>query len=173
MKDKLTAIIAAIGALVILTWILMRVTKPQVQVVEKTRVDTIVVAQPQPRDSVLVRYETVRLPGHTILRQNHIQDSGKIIYDTVTAHDSVEVVLPITQCTYTDDSTYTVWVSGYRPSLDSLRLLQRHTETTRTILPSTTRPRRWGIGVQAGCGLSTKGLSPYIGVGVSYNLVTF
>lgn len=134
-----------------------------------THTDTVIVTQPQPRDSVLVRYETVRLPGHTIIRQ----DSGDIIYDTVAVHDSIEVALPITQRIYTDDSTYTAWVSGYRPSLDSLRLLQRHTETTRTIMPSTTRPRRWGIGVQAGCGLSAKGLSPYIGVGVNYNLVVF
>lgn len=105
--------------------------------------------------------------ANTILRQNYIQDSGKIIYDTIAVHDSVEVALPITQRTYTDDSTYTAWVSGYRPQLDSLRTYRRTVTVTRTEAQPARRSR-WGIGVQAGYGLTPKGPQPYIGVGLNF-----
>lgn len=137
-----------------------------------TRVDTVLSARPQPRESVLVRVETVRLKGHTILRQNYIQDSGKIIYDTIAIRDSVEVSLPITQRTYTDDSTYTAWVSGYHPQLDSLRTYWRTVTVTR-IEAQTARRCRWGIGVQAGYGLTPKGPQPYLGIGLNFNFTNW
>lgn len=37
----------------------------------------------------------------------------------------------------------------------------------------TARPRRWGVGVQAGYGITADGLRPYIGVGVQYHLFSF
>lgn len=35
------------------------------------------------------------------------------------------------------------------------------------------KPKRFGIGAQVGYGVSTTGLTPYIGLGISYNLLTF
>ena len=35
------------------------------------------------------------------------------------------------------------------------------------------KPKRWGIGVQGGVGITPKLVQPYIGIGVSYNLFTF
>ena len=32
---------------------------------------------------------------------------------------------------------------------------------------------RWGLGVQAGVGAGKGGLSPYVGIGVSYNLLSW
>ena len=35
------------------------------------------------------------------------------------------------------------------------------------------KPKRFGMGAQIGYGVSTTGLTPYIGLGISYNLLTF
>ncbi len=88
--------------------------------------------------------------------------------------DSVPVVLPIEQRHYRQDSVYDAWVSGYAPRLDSLRVYQRERTVYREReMPSRHRDRRWGIGVNAGYGMTPQGLQPYIGIGVSYNLIIF
>ena len=70
-----------------------------------TVVDTIPYRYPVPRDSAVVRYETVRLM---------VADTARItITDTVRVADSVAVVVPITQRVYSD-SLYRAYVSGYR-----------------------------------------------------------
>lgn len=122
-----------------------------------TYIDTVTYIQPVPRDSVVVRYATVRVPV--------------VVADTVsiTVTDSVVVELPISQKVYRD-SSYTAWVSGYQPSLDSISLrLHREVITIKEY----TKPKRWSLGVQAGYGLTYKGLSPYIGVGITYSIVSF
>jgi len=35
------------------------------------------------------------------------------------------------------------------------------------------KPLRYGLGVQVGYGITNKGLSPYVGVGISYNIIRF
>lgn len=127
-----------------------------------TVVDTIPYRYPVPRDSAVVRYETVRLM---------VADTARItITDTVRVADSVEVVVPITQRVY-GDSTYRAYVSGYRPRLDSIFVYPRTRYVTTTVKE---KNRRWGIGLQAGYGYAPgSGMSPYIGIGVSYNLFMF
>lgn len=127
-----------------------------------TVIDTIAYHYPVPRDSAVVRYETVRLM---------VADTARItITDTVRVADSVEVVVPITQKVY-GDSTYRAYVSGYRPRLDSIFVYPRTNYITTTVKE---KPKRWGIGLQAGYGYSPgNGMSPYLGIGVSYNIYSF
>lgn len=69
-----------------------------------------------------------------------------------------------------EDSLYRVWVSGYRPRLDSIEVYPRTVSRTvtndiyHTIVP---KKKRWGLGVQAGYGYPG---GIYIGIGCSYNL---
>lgn len=35
------------------------------------------------------------------------------------------------------------------------------------------KPKRFGVGISAGYGVTAQGLSPYIGVGINYNLINF
>lgn len=35
------------------------------------------------------------------------------------------------------------------------------------------KPKRFGIGMQAGYGINARGLSPYVGIGLSYNILKF
>lgn len=123
-----------------------------------TIVDTVRIVCPVVRDSLVVRYVTERLP----VKRDSVQ---------IGCTDSVDVEIPITQKRYAD-STYTAWVSGYRPSLDSIHIYPRHEVITIT---NTIRqkPKRWNVGLNVGYGLTPKGLQPYVGVGVSYNLFSF
>ena len=85
--------------------------------------------------------------------------------------DSLE--LEITQKVYSD-STYTAYVSGYRPSLDSIFVRQK--VITNTIHEKETievkKFRRWNLGLIGGYGygFQSKTFEPFIGVGVTWNI---
>ena len=146
--------------------------------IRTTYVDTIPFYKPILKDSVVVRYVSMKLPT-----KDHFRDTTQKVVaevETVTnCHrlnegktDSAEVVIPITQKVY-QDSAYTAYVSGFRPNLDSLIL---HKQREVFEVKERTLPKRWGVGVQAGYGMTLKGtpqFTPYIGVGVYYNLFTF
>ena len=95
--------------------------------------------------------------------------------DTLMLHDTVFFHLPIEQRQYSDPR-YTAWVSGYRPQLDSIHIYQRTEYITKEI-KMVTKPKRWGIGLQAGYGVSISNkqiqATPYIGIGINYNILTW
>lgn len=134
-----------------------------------TITDTISYYLPVPKDSLVVRYVTERLPN---AEKNDKEDNFPIT-DTVTA-DSSDVVIPITQKIYTDDSTYIAYVSGYQAALDSLMFLRKNITTTHTCpIP---KNRKWSVGVQVGYGVTvnkTPQFTPYIGIGLSYKIFNF
>ena len=74
-----------------------------------------------------------------------------------TIHDSIYIPVPITNKEYQTEN-YRAWVSGYKPSLDSVWVYPEKIFIRE-------KPRRWGIGVIAGYGIGRNGLSPYVGVG--------
>ena len=136
-----------------------------------TFVDTIPFYKPVPRDSVVIRYVTEVLPA-VPKQEESVPNSGTSVptEDESVPKDSVSVQIPITQKVYRD-SSYTAYVSGYRPSLDSITVYA----PVRTIRIRE-KPKRWSVGVQVGYGVTvTKQpqFAPYIGVGVSYNLWNF
>lgn len=119
-------------------------------------VDTIPYYYPVPKDSVVVRYETVKLP----IKKDACANKS----DTCAASpDSVEVEIPITSKEY-EDSLYHLWVSGYNVRLDSINVYSRLREIK---IPVPVKRKRWGLGLQAGYGYPG-GL--YVGAGVNYNL---
>jgi len=119
-----------------------------------TVVDTVTVREPVYVDRETVRTELVA------------------VTDTVRLRDTLFVEVPIESRHYSD-SLYDAWVSGYRASLDSIRVYPRTTYVTTERTVRVPSRRRWGVGVQAGYGVGKSGLSPYIGVGVSYNVIMF
>ena len=127
-----------------------------------TIVDTVRI-YPTVQDSVIVNYVTQVLP---IKKDTTIYNVTRI--DTLVK-DSAEVVIKITQKHYSD-STYEAWVSGFRPNLDSIRL---YIPTISNTLYIKDKPKRFSIGVTAGYGVTRHGMSPYIGVGVTYSLYNF
>lgn len=118
-----------------------------------TKTDTIWREKPVFVASSVIRHDTVRL--------------------TTLERDTVFVDVPIERRVYEEDSLYRAVVSGWHPSLDTLMVFPKTTTITiREKVPVPDR-RRWGIGIQAGAGATRNGLTPYIGVGVSYNLLSW
>lgn len=166
-----------------------------IAVSDTTRVtifDTIPYPMPVPKDSLVIRYITEKLPVSTETENFSTKNSdfstenGNIVQENITGNgnissdnipDSIAVDIPITQKVY-EDSMYRAYVSGYRPSLDSLIIFPRHDITTVTngyTYPKS-RQKRWGIGIHVGYGMTmsrTPQFTPYIGFGISYNLITF
>lgn len=130
-----------------------------------TLIDTVPYYKPVPKDSLVVKYITEQLPIANDTTQDHIADASNMV-------DSIEVQLPIEQKRYAD-STYTAYVSGYKPRLDSIFIYPRQEVLTVT---KREKHKRWSIGIHAGYGAALKGepqLSPYIGIGVSYSFFHF
>lgn len=124
--------------------------------------DTIPYFLPVPKDSLVIKYITVMLP----VPPDTTQDS--LIMPP--SQDSATVQIPITQKHY-ETTDYRAYVSGYRPSLDSIFVTRR---TEQVVIRQ--QPKKWNIGVQAGYGLSLQQqptFTPFIGIGITYNLFSF
>lgn len=104
----------------------------------------------------------------------------KMVRDTVTiiVRDSIPVELPREVKVY-EDGTYRAEVSGVFPSLDRIDIYQRKEVITIEVEKQVSVPvrQRWGIGVQAGYGAHLNGaqvsVSPYIGIGLTYNIISW
>ena len=85
--------------------------------------------------------------------------------------DSSLVQVPINYIheKYTDAE---VWYHGFRAGIDSLQVYPEKQIITNTIT-RTIQPSRWALSVHGGYGIGAKGLTPYIGVGISYDLLRF
>lgn len=124
-----------------------------------TKIDTI-------RDTVLVvkKENLVKVIRDTLV-------NVEFIHDTI---DTSRVVadIPIVQKEYSDDSTYTAWVSGYRPSLDSINIYRKNISTNKETVIKKKDIHRFGIGpvVYGGYNFGTKKLDYGVGIGVSYHI---
>ena len=92
----------------------------------------------------------------------------------VDSSEDVAVEIPI-EYKYAEYSDADIWYHGYNADIDSCRVFPKtvYINTPYEVRIKEKVKTRWGIGVQAGYGVSKSGLSPYIGVGVSYNLFSF
>lgn len=104
----------------------------------------------------------------------------KWMRDTITlfVHDTIPVYLPREVRIY-EDSTYRAEVSGVFPSLDRIDIYQQEKTITIQVEKQVAVPvrQRWGIGLQAGYGAHISGssvaFSPYIGIGITYNFISW
>lgn len=124
------------------------------------------------RDTLTVR-DTITVSTPVYLTRREIRRDTVAVTDTLRVRDTLVVVLPREQVEWRD-SLVTVWASGIRPAVDSVRHYTRTEIVTQTVtVPGPRRVSRWGLGVQAGYGVSDKGLTPYVGVGLSYNILAW
>ena len=96
-----------------------------------------------PQVDTLLIYDTTELVRPVYVRER--------VLDTVyvAVHDTTFRRLPREEKVYSD-STYYAAVSGYRPSLDTLRIFAPATYITRTQIE---RAPRWSLGVATGPGV--------------------
>lgn len=127
--------------------------------------------------------EKTRVVYDTITRTTIVHDTmwrDRLVYrdlpvvvkdvDTVRITDTVTVAVPIYNYRFKDD-LYDITAEGYDVKLNSVTVYPKTEYKYRT--HTVEIRRRWGLGVQAGYGFSKDGLSPFIGIGVSYNILTW
>ena len=131
-----------------------------------------------PEPAVIVRTDTLRLRD-TVLIDRPVPVEVRVVdtmlvavTDTIRLSDSVYLRLPREIKQY-EDSLYRAQVSGYRPALDWIEVYPQTTVVTRNIFVDSRK--RWGVGLQAGYGAYVSGgqvrLAPYLGVGISYDII--
>lgn len=114
---------------------------------------------------IVVKLDTITITDTLVVR--YPQPYMVRVTDTLHITDTIMVR---EQKTYRDTS-YTAWVSGYAPSLDSIRLYHKTTIVRKDIIhymPTPSKSKPFGLGLQVGYGHPE---GAYIGIGVSYNLL--
>ena len=94
------------------------------------------------------------------------------VKDTIVIRDSVYIYMDREKITWRD-SLCEVYASGIMTSVDSVRHFQEYKYITiETQVPVKVKSH-WGLGVNAGYGVGKGGFTPYIGVGISYNILSW
>ena len=99
----------------------------------------------------------------------------KTITDTILVNNVPTIAdIPIERKIY-QDNNYRAVVSGYKPNLDTLSIYRKDSLIYTTIEREITKYRndysRWSLGISGGYAITDKGLSPYIGIGINYDLI--
>ena len=172
MKDKRRLLYCALVALVLLAGIGIYnhcTRKPVVVGVERDTVvvyDTIPHYYPVPKDSAVVKYVTRYLRRTDTVEQfiavnnmtEHFADTSKMI----------AVQVPITSKHY-NTPEYDAWVSGYEPSLDSIKVYQRTEYITERVTISKP-PNKWELDAMAGIdyNITSQRYTPHVGGELMY-----
>ena len=98
------------------------------------------------------------------------------VTDTLIVHDTLYVYLNREQVVW-QDSLSVVYASGILPQVDSVRHFTSNQIITIEKAIPITKKTHWGLGIQAGYGLGYADKRvygvPYIGVGISYNILSW
>ena len=126
----------------------------------ETKVDTLVV-----RDTIM---------QHKPIFVDKIKVDSVLIpvKDTIVIRDSVYIYMDREKITWRD-SLCEVYASGIMASVDSVRHFQEYKYITIETQVPVKVTSHWGLGVNAGYGVGKGGLTPYVGVGISYNLLSW
>lgn len=122
-------------------------------------------------DTVFIR-DTITL-SKAVKIARRVTDTVRIpVHDTIRTMDTLFVLLEREALEWSD-SLCTVYASGIRPSIDSVRHFTRTAYITREVpVPVKLHPH-WALGVTAGYGASKEGISPFVGVGVSWIIASW
>ena len=134
--------------------------------------------QKLPVEPIKVKVDTLVIHDTTMSYRPIYVDRVKLdsvlvpVVDSVKIHDTTFVYLEREKVTWRD-SLCEVYVSGIMASVDSVRHFQEYKYITiETQVPVKVRSH-WGLGVNAGYGVGKGGLTPYVGIGISYNLLSW
>ena len=135
--------------------------------------DTVPDIAPAPKDSVRTKWVTRWLPRDTSSRVDHFIEANNMDHYADTSK-MISVEVPITSKHY-GSKDYDAWVSGYEPSLDSIKVYREKEIITETITKTNTKRKPWGLGFTVGYGydFSSKTAAPFVGVGLSYDIICF
>lgn len=135
--------------------------QPTINEVEK--VDTLFVCD------TITQYEPI-LEERVVLEKIFVP-----VTDTLWKHDTLFVYLEKEQVVW-QDSLSRVYASGIMPQIDSVQHFISERIVTRELTKVVKKPCKWGIGIHAGYGIQLGEqlrTAPYVGVGVSYNILSW
>lgn len=122
--------------------------------------DTVPYYHPTPKDSAIVKYVTRYLPVVKRDTINHFVEVSKMVNsasfreNSATEHfagasNMIPVEVPITSKHY-NAPEYDAWVSGYEPSLDSIKVYKETQYITETITRTVKENKHFFVGVASG-----------------------
>lgn len=124
----------------------------------------------------LVVYDTITQYKPILEERVVLQTVPIPVVDTMWLHDTMYVYLEREQVVW-QDSLSRVYASGILPQVDSVHHYIRERVVTKELTKVVKKPCRWGVGIHAGYGAFAKNgqisTSPYIGVGLSYNILSW
>ena len=160
-------ILAGVGiAVAVLIGFLIGQKHPQKSPVEpiKEKVDTLLI------------FDTITLTKPVFVEKIKLDSVYMPVTDTLWKHDTLYVYLEREQIQW-QDSLCRVYASGINPQVDSVAHFVQETIITRAISVPVKVKSRWGLGIQVGYGAGVNGkqvyLTPYVGVGISYNILSW
>ena len=157
MKNLWIILLSAFVGALLSTMLTRSCQKPKIEIINKVgdtviveRVDTFTIIKPMPY-RVEVR-DTIRLT-------DTIYIGGQMLFQEVKEYK---------------DSSYYAKISGINAYLEEIEVypktVTQYIHITEKVYE---KPRKWGIGIQAGYGAGKNGIQPYIGVGIQYDLLRF
>ena len=160
-------ILTGVGiAVAVLIGVLIGQKHPQKSPVEpiKEKVDTLLI------------FDTITLTKPIFVEKIQLDSVYMPVTDTLWKHDTLYVYLEREQIQW-QDSLCRVYASGINPQVDSVTHFVQETIITREISVPVKVKSRWGLGIQVGYGAGINGkqvyLTPYVGVGISYNILSW
>ena len=126
-------------------------------------------------DTLLI-FDTITLSKPVFVEKIKLDSVLIPVTDTLWLHDTLYVYLEREQIQW-QDSLCRVYASGVNPQVDSVTHFVQETIITREISVPVKVKSRWGLGIQVGYGAGINGkqvyLTPYVGVGISYNILSW
>ena len=160
-------ILTGVGiAVAVLIGFLIGQKHPQKSPVEpiKEKVDTLLI------------FDTITLTKPIFVEKIQLDSVYMPVTDTLWKHDTLYVYLEREQIQW-QDSLCRVYASGINPQVDSVTHFVQETIVNREISVPIKVKSRWGLGIQVGYGAGVNGkqvyLTPYVGVGISYNILSW
>ena len=160
-------ILTGVGiAVAVLIGFLIGQKHPQKSPVEpiKEKVDTLLI------------FDTITLTKPVFVEKIQLDSVYMPVTDTLWKHDTLFVYLEREQIQW-QDSLCRVYASGINPQVDSVTHFVQETIITSEISVPVKVKSRWGLGIQVGYGAGVNGkqvyLTPYVGVGISYNILSW
>ena len=160
-------ILTGVGiAVAVLIGFLIGQKHPQKSPVEpiKEKVDTLLI------------FDTITLTKPVFVEKIQLDSVYMPVTDTLWKHDTLYVYLEREQIQW-QDSLCRVYASGINPQVDSVTHFVQEAIITREISVPVKVKSRWGLGIQVGYGAGINGkqvyLTPYVGVGISYNILSW
>ena len=134
--------------------------------------------QKLPVEPIKVKVDTLVIHDTTMSYRPIYVDRVKLdsvlvpVLDTMMIHDTTFVYLEREKVTWRD-SLCEGYVCGSMASVDSVRHFQEYKYISIEKQVPVKVKSHWGLGVNAGYGVGKGGLTPYVGVGISYNLLSW